>query len=158
MPWMSDYEQWLGNVRISPMLVPHDCRDGFLYAYWRGPQHIWMRVLGQALFLLGIRDAEAGFANWHETLRQANGNIAIPNYLPLRNMTQAIGWSYRLSRRRVVPTFGGSLPARERRWAQVWWREDDEADTGATLGSSACPSHGVEGEVPLDELYRNAGL
>src|SRR5262245_32441018 len=36
-PAMSDYERWLGPVRITPVLVPHDCSDGFLYAYWRRP-------------------------------------------------------------------------------------------------------------------------
>jgi SAM-dependent methyltransferase len=37
MPAMSDYERWLGAVRITPVPVPHDCTDGFLYAYWRRP-------------------------------------------------------------------------------------------------------------------------
>ena len=37
MPSMSDYERWLGSIRVTPVLVPHDCRDGFLYAYWRRP-------------------------------------------------------------------------------------------------------------------------
>lgn len=37
MPQMSDYGQWLGEVQVSPVLVPHDCTDGFLYAYWRRP-------------------------------------------------------------------------------------------------------------------------
>lgn len=37
MPAMSDYEQWLGSVQVTPLLVPHDCSDGFLYAYWRRP-------------------------------------------------------------------------------------------------------------------------
>jgi SAM-dependent methyltransferase len=37
MPKMSDYAKWLGAVRITPVLVPHDCSDGFLYAYWRRP-------------------------------------------------------------------------------------------------------------------------
>lgn len=37
MPKMSDYEKWLGPVRISPVLIPHDCTDGFLYAHWRRP-------------------------------------------------------------------------------------------------------------------------
>jgi SAM-dependent methyltransferase len=36
-PKMSDYERWLGTVDVSPVLVPHDCSDGFLYAYWRRP-------------------------------------------------------------------------------------------------------------------------
>lgn len=37
MPAMSDYARWLGPVRISHVPVPHDCTDGFLYAYWRRP-------------------------------------------------------------------------------------------------------------------------
>lgn len=38
MPAMSTYGRWLGNMRVSPVLVPHDCMDGFLYAYWRRPE------------------------------------------------------------------------------------------------------------------------
>ena len=37
MPRMSDYEEWLGPIGISPVPVPHDCTDGFLCAYWRRP-------------------------------------------------------------------------------------------------------------------------
>ena len=37
MPRMSDYERWLGPVEVSPVPIPHDCRDGFLCAYWRRP-------------------------------------------------------------------------------------------------------------------------
>ncbi|MFO1171716.1 MAG: class I SAM-dependent methyltransferase [Hyphomicrobiaceae bacterium] len=39
MPKLSDYEVWLGQpIRIMPVVVPHDCVDGFLYAYWRRPE------------------------------------------------------------------------------------------------------------------------
>jgi SAM-dependent methyltransferase len=38
MPRLADYEKWLGPVSITPVPVPHDCSDGFLYAYWRRPQ------------------------------------------------------------------------------------------------------------------------
>jgi len=38
MPRISDYEHWLGSVEISTVPVPHDCTDGFLYAYWRRPE------------------------------------------------------------------------------------------------------------------------
>ncbi len=38
MPAMSDYVRWLGPVRVEPLLVPHDCSDGFLYAYWQRPE------------------------------------------------------------------------------------------------------------------------
>lgn len=37
MPRMTDYEKWLGAVQVSPVPIPHDCSDGFLYAYWRRP-------------------------------------------------------------------------------------------------------------------------
>lgn len=37
MPTMTDYADWLGPVRIIPVPIPHDCRDGFLSAYWRRP-------------------------------------------------------------------------------------------------------------------------
>jgi SAM-dependent methyltransferase len=37
MPAIRDYEHWLGSVQVAPLLVPHDCSDGFLYAYWRRP-------------------------------------------------------------------------------------------------------------------------
>lgn len=37
MPRMDDYAEWLGTVSITPVLVPHDCTDGFGAAYWRRP-------------------------------------------------------------------------------------------------------------------------
>ena len=38
MPAMADYARWLGTVKVTPVLVPHDCTDGFVYAYWRRPE------------------------------------------------------------------------------------------------------------------------
>lgn len=37
MPQMTDFEKWLGPVKVSPIPIPHDCADGFLAAYWRRP-------------------------------------------------------------------------------------------------------------------------
>lgn len=37
MPAMEDYARWMGRVRIEKVPVPHDCIDGFLYAYWARP-------------------------------------------------------------------------------------------------------------------------
>ena len=37
MPPLDAYAEWLGPVEVSPVLVPHDCTDGFLAAYWRRP-------------------------------------------------------------------------------------------------------------------------
>ena len=37
MPPIANYKKWLGSVEISPVLIPHDCSDGFLAGYWRRP-------------------------------------------------------------------------------------------------------------------------
>lgn len=61
MPPLSDYARWLGPVEITPVLVPHDCRDGFLYAYWRRPQaYLDARIRTGSSSFWAIADAEAG--------------------------------------------------------------------------------------------------
>lgn len=37
MPAIADYAKWMGNVDVVPVPIPHNCTDGFLYAYWRRP-------------------------------------------------------------------------------------------------------------------------
>lgn len=37
MPSLAQLADWLGPVAIEPVTIPHDCIDGFLYAYWRRP-------------------------------------------------------------------------------------------------------------------------
>jgi len=37
MPTLSELEQWLGPLQVTPVPIPHDCTDGFLYAYWKRP-------------------------------------------------------------------------------------------------------------------------
>lgn len=67
MPMMSDYARWLGPVRITPVLVPHDCSDGFLYAYWRRPTaYLDARLRSGSSSFWAIRNAEAGL----QTLRR----------------------------------------------------------------------------------------
>ena len=61
MPAMSDYERWLGNVRVSPVPVPRDCTDGFLHAYWHRPEaYLDARVRSGSSSFWAISDAEAG--------------------------------------------------------------------------------------------------
>jgi SAM-dependent methyltransferase len=36
---MERYRELLGTCTVSPVLVPWDCSDGFLAAYWRRPEH-----------------------------------------------------------------------------------------------------------------------
>ncbi len=37
MPQMQKYEEWLGQVDVMPVPIPHDCTDGFLAGYWKRP-------------------------------------------------------------------------------------------------------------------------
>lgn len=36
--WQASLESALGPVSVRPLLVPHDCRDGFYQAWWRRPE------------------------------------------------------------------------------------------------------------------------
>ena len=61
MPAMSEYERWLGPVRILPVPIPHDCSDGFLYAYWRRPRaYLDAHIRSGISSFWAIEDTEAG--------------------------------------------------------------------------------------------------
>jgi SAM-dependent methyltransferase len=61
MPTLSDYERWLGPVEFLPVPVPHDCSDGFLYAYWRRPQaYLDPRIRSGSSTFWAIDDPDAG--------------------------------------------------------------------------------------------------
>jgi hypothetical protein len=36
--WEDELRATLGDVELTPVPVPHDCRDGFYGAYWRAPE------------------------------------------------------------------------------------------------------------------------
>lgn len=69
MPAIADYERWLGAVQVTPVPVPHDCSDGFLYAYWRRPAAYLDRYIrsGSSSFW-AIGDAESGLQNLRRDL------------------------------------------------------------------------------------------
>lgn len=69
MPMLSDYGRWLGSVHITPVLVPHDCSDGFLYAYWRRPEaYLDARIRSGSSSFWAISNAEAGLQNLRRDL------------------------------------------------------------------------------------------
>lgn len=69
MPALADYKRWLGPVRVTPVLVPHDCSDGFLYAYWRRPEAYLDAVIrsGSSSFW-AFGDPEAGLGKLRRDL------------------------------------------------------------------------------------------
>jgi SAM-dependent methyltransferase len=69
MPALSDYERWLGPVRIAPVLIPHDCRDGFLYAYWRRPQaYLDVRIRSGSSSFWALHNTEPGLQRLKQDL------------------------------------------------------------------------------------------
>jgi SAM-dependent methyltransferase len=63
MPSLDQLAEWLGPITVEPVLVPHDCTDGFLYAYWRRPTaYLDPRIRKGSSSFWKIEQAEAGFA------------------------------------------------------------------------------------------------
>jgi hypothetical protein len=69
MPRMTEYEEWLGSVEISAVPVPHDCTDGFLYAYWRRPSAYLDPRITAAMSSFWAVD------NIHEALRKLESDL-----------------------------------------------------------------------------------
>ena len=53
-------ERIIGRTRITPVLVPHDCTDGFLCAYWRRPEFYLCEERRRAISSFAKIDAENG--------------------------------------------------------------------------------------------------
>lgn len=84
MPRMSDYERWLGPVRVSSVLVPHDCSDGFLYAYWRRPEaYLDPRIRSGSSSFWAMRDADEGLARLGRDLETGEWERRYAGLLPL---------------------------------------------------------------------------
>jgi hypothetical protein len=63
MPQISQYAAWLASVTIAPVMVPHDCTDGFLYAYWRRPEaYLDARIRSGSSSFWSIQGLEQGLA------------------------------------------------------------------------------------------------
>lgn len=69
MPAMSDYEKWLGPVHTSPLPIPHDCTDGFLYAYWRRPAaYLDGQLRAGSSSFWAIKNADTGLARLRDDI------------------------------------------------------------------------------------------
>jgi SAM-dependent methyltransferase len=62
-PPMEKFRQLFGSIEVRPLLVPHDCTDGFLGAYWRRPYaYLDPGVRGAISTFAKIGDVESGLA------------------------------------------------------------------------------------------------
>ena len=93
MPPMGDYGRWLGAVEVAPLPIPHDCSDGFLYAYWRRPRaYLDPRVRAAMSAFWMIDDAAAGLARLEDDLDSGRWDDRYGHLLAL----DAIDAGYRL--------------------------------------------------------------
>jgi SAM-dependent methyltransferase len=84
MPKLSDYDRWLGPVQISPVPVPHDCSDGFLYAYWRRPaSYLDPRLRSGSSSFWASRDIEEGLRKLEQDLATGEWERRYPELLAL---------------------------------------------------------------------------
>ena len=74
-PKMLEYERWLGPVKIERVPIPHDCSDGFLYAYWRRP-HAYLNAQVRAAIssFWTLDDASAGLTKLKNDLKSGDWN------------------------------------------------------------------------------------
>jgi SAM-dependent methyltransferase len=60
MPSLAALTEELGPCEATPLPVPHDCRDGFLGAYWRRPEAYLDPAVRRSISVFAKIDAEAG--------------------------------------------------------------------------------------------------
>jgi len=93
MPAMSDYERWLNKVEVVPVPIPHDCTDGFLYAYWRRPKaYLDARIRTGSSSFWAIENADEGLRKLSEDLESGQWERRYADILTL----DAIDAGYRL--------------------------------------------------------------
>ena len=84
MPRLDAYPDWLGPVEVSPVLVPHDCTDGFLAAYWRRPSaYLDTRVRAAMSSFWKIGDVTPGLDRLQRDLDRGNWNERYGDVLKL---------------------------------------------------------------------------
>jgi SAM-dependent methyltransferase len=93
MPAMADFKRWLGPVAVTPILIPHDCTDGFLAAYWRRPAtYLDERVRAGMSSFWKIGDATEGLWRLRQDLTDGSWER---RYGPLLGL-EAVDCGYRL--------------------------------------------------------------
>jgi SAM-dependent methyltransferase len=68
-PPLALYREALGPIDVMPVPIPHDCADGFLYAYWRRPEaYLNPAVRAASSTFHVLPDLDAGLAKLAEDL------------------------------------------------------------------------------------------
>jgi SAM-dependent methyltransferase len=51
--WERELRMLLGEIRIDPVPIPHDCADGFFGAYWRRPEALLEKSVRDGISVFG---------------------------------------------------------------------------------------------------------
>jgi SAM-dependent methyltransferase len=69
MPSIKEFQGVLGDIEMRPLLVPHDCTDGFLGAYWQRPYAYLDAGVRSAISTFSkLSDVESGLARLRRDL------------------------------------------------------------------------------------------
>jgi SAM-dependent methyltransferase len=99
-PTLDELGQALGPIEVEPFLVPADCHDGFLGAYWRRPEaYLDAGVRGAISTFTKLRDVEAGVARLRRDL--ADGTWRRRHADLLERAEVDLGYRLVVARRRV---------------------------------------------------------
>jgi SAM-dependent methyltransferase len=72
-PSLDVLRQVLGPIEVRPLLIPHDCCDGFLGAYWRRPAaYLDPGVRSAISSFAKIRDLAPGLTRLHRDLQDGS--------------------------------------------------------------------------------------
>lgn len=58
-PRLNEFERAFGDIEVVPLMIPHDCKDGFLGAYWRRPEAYLDRSVRGGMSTFGRIDSSA---------------------------------------------------------------------------------------------------
>jgi SAM-dependent methyltransferase len=61
-PGLGALREELGDIRVQPVPIPHDCTDGFLGAYWRRPAAYLDATIRSGISSFARADFDAGIA------------------------------------------------------------------------------------------------
>lgn len=87
MPNLARYSEWLGDVEVTPVPIPHDCWDGFLAGYWRRPNaYIEDRVRAAMSSFWALDDIEQGLANLSADLQNGTWEAKYGHLLHLTEL------------------------------------------------------------------------
>lgn len=87
MPAMAWLCRILGRVNIRPVLIPHDCSDGFLGAYWRRPQtYLDPEVRAAISTFARVPEVESGLSRLRQELSDGSWHRKYASLLTLTEL------------------------------------------------------------------------